>query len=137
MLLSRCGKCLVAAFLALVVYALIPDFPPADAQDKAGKAKKGKKVELPFPPTLPDGKDGFLYFSTHRGSTNITSDKVGYLGDWIIRCDPKTGKAEVVAHGPVPKHCIPNSVLDPDRMIFYGGTAAGTDAKDKGVQFFA
>src|SRR5262249_26133022 len=39
--------------------------------------------------------------------------------------------------GPVPKHCIPTSVLDPDRLIFYGGTAAGTDAKDKGVQFFA
>ena len=28
-------------------------------------------------------------------------------------------------------------VLDPDRMIFYGGTAAGTDAKDQGIQFFA
>lgn len=83
------------------------------------------------------GKDGRLYFSTHRGATNVTTDKYGYKGDWIIRCDPKTGKSEVVAHGPVPKHCIPCSVLDPDRMIFYGGTAPGSGSDDAGVQFFA
>src|SRR5437660_1425223 len=84
------------------------------------------------------GKDGWLYFSTHRGATNVTTDAYGYKGDWIIKCDPKTGKAEIVAHGPVPKHCIPNSVLDPERMIFYGGTAPGS-GKDEvnGVQFFA
>ncbi|MBI3823876.1 MAG: hypothetical protein HY289_14500 [Planctomycetes bacterium] len=84
------------------------------------------------------GKDGFLYFSTHRGATNVTTDAFGYKGDWIIKCDPKTGKAEIVAHGPVPKHCIPNSVLDPERMIFYGGTAPGSGKDDvNGVQFFA
>jgi hypothetical protein len=83
------------------------------------------------------GSDGWLYFSTHRGSTTVTSDANHYQGDWIIRCDPKSGKSEVVARGPVPKHCIPCSVLDPERLIFYGGTAPGTDAKDKGVQFFA
>ena len=84
------------------------------------------------------GKDGFLYFSTHRGSTQVTTDKYEYKGDWIVKCDPKTGKGEVVAHGPVPKHCIPNSVLDPERMIFYGGTAPGSGKDDtNGVQFFA
>jgi hypothetical protein len=83
------------------------------------------------------GSDGWIYFSTHRGSTNITSDKNKYVGDWICRVDPKSGKSEIVAHAPVPKHCIPCSVLDPKRMIFYGGTAAGSDAKDQGVQFFA
>src|SRR5581483_194686 len=83
------------------------------------------------------GKDGYLYFSTHRGSATTTTDKYGYQGDWILRCDPKTGKTEVVVHAPIPKHCIPNSVLDPERMIFYGGTASGADAKDKSVQFFA
>jgi hypothetical protein len=83
------------------------------------------------------GKDGWLYFSTHRGSEKVTTDKYNYQGDWILRCDPKTGKAEVVVHAPVPKHCIPNSVLDPERMIFYGGTAFGADSKDQGVQFFA
>jgi hypothetical protein len=83
------------------------------------------------------GSDGSLYFSTHRGSTTITSDANQFKGDWIIRCDPKTGKSEVVVCGPVPKHSIPCSLLDPDRLIFYGGTAPGTDAKDKGVQFFA
>jgi hypothetical protein len=83
------------------------------------------------------GKDGWLYFSTHRGSASATTDKYGYKGDWIIRCDPKTGKSEVVAHAPVPKHCIPNSVLDPDRMIFYGGTAAGADSDGGKVHFLA
>ncbi len=83
------------------------------------------------------GKDGMLYFSTHRGSTRTTTDKQGYKGDWIIRCDPKSGKSEIVAYAPVPKHCIPTSVLDPDRLIFYGGTAPGTDAKVQDVQFFA
>lgn len=83
------------------------------------------------------GADGWLYCSTHRGSTTVTADKNHYEGDWVLRCDPKTGKSEVVVRGPVPKHCIPCSVLDGERMIFYGGTAAGTDAKDQGVQFFA
>ncbi|MSQ96372.1 MAG: hypothetical protein EXR98_17715 [Gemmataceae bacterium] len=84
------------------------------------------------------GKDGWLYFSTHRGATNVTTDAYGYKGDWIIKCDPKSGKAEIVAHGPVPKNCIPNSVLDPERMIFYGGTAPGAGKDDiNGVQFFA
>lgn len=84
------------------------------------------------------GKDGFLYFSTHRGATNVTTDAYGYKGDWIIKCDAKTGKSEVVVHGPVPRHCIPCSVLDPDRMIFYGGTAPGSAKDDtNGVRFFA
>ena len=70
--------------------------------------------------------------------TRPTTDKYHYKGDWILRCDPKTGKTEVVAQGPVPKHCIPNSVLDPERLIFYGGTAAGTDGGRRGDrQFFA
>jgi hypothetical protein len=83
------------------------------------------------------GDDGRLYFCTHRGSTTATTDKNHYRGDWILRCDPKTARAEVVAQGPVPKHCIPNSVLDPKRLIFYGGTAPGTGGEDEGIQFFA
>ncbi len=71
------------------------------------------------------GSDGWLYFATHRGSTRVTTDKYHYKGDWIVRHHPQTGKTEVVAQGPVPKHCIPTSVLDPKRLIFYGGTAAG------------
>ena len=82
------------------------------------------------------GSDGWLYFSTHRGSTGATTDKNHYQGDWIIRTHPGTGKSEVIACGPIPKHCIPSSVLDPQRLIFYGGTASGDkDAKDIG--FFA
>jgi hypothetical protein len=83
-------------------------------------------------------KDGCLYFSTHRGSTRVTKDDTyGYKGDWILKCNPKTGQTEVVVHGPVPKHCIPNSMVDPERMIFYGGTASGSGAEDDGIQFFA
>ena len=39
------------------------------------------------------GDDGWLYFSTHRGSTTVTTDRFHYKGDWIIRCDPKSGKS--------------------------------------------
>jgi hypothetical protein len=83
------------------------------------------------------GDDGWLYFSTHRGSTTVTTDQYHYQGDWILRCDPTTGNTEVVVQGPVPKHCIPNSVLDPKRLIFYGGTAPGTGSAKDGIQFFA
>lgn len=83
------------------------------------------------------GSDGWLYFATHRGSPGAAVDANHYLGDWIIRCHPQTGKSEVVVHAPVPKHSIPNSVLDPERMIFYGGTAAGPDAPLQDIQFFA
>lgn len=83
------------------------------------------------------GSDGWLYFSTHRGSTRVTTDQFHYQGDWIIRCEPASGRTEIVAHGPVPKHCIPTSVLDPQRLIFYGGTAPGTGEEEAGIQFFA
>jgi hypothetical protein len=85
------------------------------------------------------GGDGWIYFSTHRGSASATTEKFHYKGDWIIRFNPKDGQADVVAHGPVPMHCIPNSVLDPDRMIFYGGTAPGGEkpSDSSGIQFFA
>ena len=84
------------------------------------------------------GKDGYIYFSTHRGGTKDTIDANGYKGDWIIKVDPKTAKAEIVSHGPAGKHCIPNSVLDPERMIFYGGTAIGTGGDENTrVKFFA
>jgi hypothetical protein len=83
------------------------------------------------------GNDGWLYCSTHRGSTKVTSDAYHYTGDWIVRCHPVTGKAEVVVRAPVEKHCIPASVLDPTRLIFYGGTAPGDQAPKQSIQFFA
>ncbi len=83
------------------------------------------------------GADGWLYFATHRGSEGVTTEANHYKGDWILRCDPATGKTEVVAHAAVPKHSIPCSVLDPDRLIFYGGTAAGREVKDEGIRFLA
>ena len=82
------------------------------------------------------GSDGWLYFATHRGSTRITTDRYHYKGDWIVRHHPGTGKTEIVAHAPAGRQCIPTSVLDPDRLIFYGGTAAA-DHTDKRITFFA
>jgi len=83
------------------------------------------------------GSDGWLYYGGHRGSPRTTTDQNGFRGDWIFRTNPKTVKTEIVAVHPVPKHVIPMSVLDPRRMIFYGGTAPGKDAVAQDVQFFA
>lgn len=84
------------------------------------------------------GKDGWVYFSTHRGSIkDNTTDARGYKGDNIYRVNPKTGQKEIVATYPMPKHTIPAGILDTERMIFYGGTAQGNDAPDKGVWFIA
>lgn len=87
---------------------------------------------------LEQGSDGWIYFATHRGAANATTDEYHYVGDWILRCNPASGKSEIVAQCPVPRHSIPNSLLDPDRLIFYGGTAAGASTDDRhGIQFFA
>ena len=72
------------------------------------------------------GSDGWLYYSTHRGSTRVTTDEYHYKGDWILRTHPESGKTEIVAQGPVPKACIPTSVLDPDRMFFTAGRRPAT-----------
>jgi len=82
------------------------------------------------------GDDGWLYFATHRGSTRVTTDEFHYQGDWILRHNPASGQTEVVAHGPVGKHCIPCSVLDPKRLVFYGGTVPGAGKDEEGL-FFA
>ena len=82
------------------------------------------------------GRDGWLYYGTTRGSTRVTNDANGFRGEWILRTQPGTGKTEVVRAFPVPKHCILASVLDPARIIFYGGTAAG-DYRVNDVRFFA
>lgn len=83
------------------------------------------------------GTDGWLYFATHRGSDRSATDAFHYRGDWLLRCHPGSNRAEIVATGPVPKHSIPTGTLDPQRMIFYGGTASGPDAAVQGIQFFA
>lgn len=82
------------------------------------------------------GKDGCLYFSTHRGSTRITTDEYHYKGDWILKHDLASGKTEVVVHAPLAKQCLPTGQLDPERLIFYAGTADG-DYKVKRVKFLA
>jgi hypothetical protein len=83
------------------------------------------------------GSDGWLYFGTHRGSPAAACDANHYQGDWIFRTNPTTGASETVVQGPIAKHSTPNSVLDPERMIFYGGTAAGPDAEEQSIVFYA
>ncbi len=68
------------------------------------------------------GSDGWLYFATHRGSSSYTTDEYFFEGDWILRYHPDGKRGEIVSHGPVGKESIPVSVLDPERLIFYGGT---------------
>ena len=82
------------------------------------------------------GSDGWLYYGTTRGSTRATTDANGFRGEWVLRTNPETAETEVVSAFPVAKHCILASVLDPDRMVFYGGTASG-NPKEKDVRFFA
>lgn len=74
------------------------------------------------------GRDGKLYFSTHRGGTKVGLDPANrFGGDWILCYDPATGAAEVVAEAPLPGQSLPASLLDPDRMIFYAGTTDGAN----------
>jgi len=82
-------------------------------------------------------KDGWLYFSTHRGSTKATTAANHYTGDWLLRANPETGVTEIVERGPVPNHCLPTGEVDAQRMIFYGSTAPGDGGDNAGIQFFA
>lgn len=125
--------------------AMVYEYDP-EAKSLREVANTTKALQLPDGHYLPGkihtrvdmGSDGWLYYATHRGSKGATVDRFHYKGDWIFRTNPKTGKTEVVAHGPVPNHAVPNSTLDPDRLIFYGGTAAGENAKDDSeIRFFA
>ncbi len=83
------------------------------------------------------GSDGWLYYATDRGSPTVTNDKNGWLGEWILRTHPSTKQTEIVYAHPIAKHTIPASVLDPQRMILYCGTAVGKDAANQTIQFFA
>ena len=87
------------------------------------------------------GKDGWLYYSTHRGSPRDASDAIGHRGDWVFRtwpdADPAKVKTEIVVSHPVSKHSLPASTLDPERLVFYAGTVNGVDAEEKRIMFVA
>ena len=82
------------------------------------------------------GRDGWLYFVTARGSTRVTNARNHFRGEWLLRVHPVTGKIETVAYPPLSMDSVMDSLLDPERMIFYGGTVAG-DYRDKRNRFFA
>ncbi|MCA9247942.1 MAG: CRTAC1 family protein [Planctomycetales bacterium] len=101
-------------------------------QTKAGHYAPGKihtRIDL--------GTDGCLYYATHRGSPSATKSEYHYRGDHVFRTNVETGQTKVVAEMPVPFHSIPCGTLDPDRLIFYGGTAASVEHEDDGIRFFA
>jgi hypothetical protein len=100
------------------------------------KVPKGKYTPGKIHSRIDLGSDGWLYFSTHRGSTRVTTAEHGFKGGWILRYHPKNKKTEIVKHAPLPMQTLPASVLDPKRLIFYAGTADG-DYKNKRVQFLA
>ncbi len=97
---------------------------------------KGKYTPGKIHSRIDLGSDGWLYFSTHRGSTRITTRENGFTGGWILRYHPEMKKTEIVAHAPLPMQTLPASVLDPDRLIYYSGTADG-DYQNKRIQFLA
>jgi hypothetical protein len=83
------------------------------------------------------GSDGWLYYSTYFGTREGCDDRHGYLGDWILRTKPETGQTEIVAAFPIPKHTLPMSVLDPERMVFFGSTAPQANADEQAILFYA
>lgn len=83
------------------------------------------------------GSDGWLYFTTHRGSTRVTTPANHFTGEWLLRADPATGRSEIIERGPIPHHCLPTGELDPKRMVFYGSTAPGEAGDGEGIQFLA
>ncbi len=76
------------------------------------------------------GSDGWLYAATCR-----IAGQQGFDGDWVLRCDTQSGKAESVGR-PVPRHSLPCTVLDPKRLILYGG-AVPMEGKGDAAKFFA
>lgn len=82
------------------------------------------------------GKDGRIYLVTARGSTRVTTPENDFKGEWLLRVHPETGKTETVAYPVLPGDSVMDSVLDSERMIFYGGANAG-DYRLKETRFFA
>lgn len=82
------------------------------------------------------GKDGWIYFVTARGSTRVTTPENGFEGEWLLRVQPETGAIETVAYPVLAGDSVMDSVLDSERMIFYGGSNAG-DYRVKKTRFFA
>jgi len=90
---------------------------------RSGGVPEGQYTPGKIHSRIDPGSDGWLYFSTHRGGSDYTGEpKYRFRGDWILRHQPDNGKTETVAHAPVGKECIPVGALDPQRMMFYGGT---------------
>jgi sugar lactone lactonase YvrE len=68
---------------------------------------------------IEEAADGWLYFSTYWGKIPKQADwDAGFLGSALLRCDPRTGKAECLGV-PVPQQGLPTSLMDPKRGLIY------------------
>ncbi len=88
------------------------------------------------------GKDGRLYFATTRSNPRADSVEHRYVGDWLLRLDPATGRAEILGHGVGGALSWPAGLLDPQRLIFYGGaqqdlTFLAYDTQTKRVRYLS
>ena len=82
------------------------------------------------------GSDGWLYFTTHRGSTRVAEDpKNHFEGDWLLKANPATGEAKIVAAAPLKMQCLPAGRLDPEKLVWYAGSADGLNKAEP--QFLA
>lgn len=72
---------------------------------------------------LMQAPDGWIYFAGYVG-TGPTSAEVGYIGDWLMRYNPETGKTEKV-DTPCPNAGTPCSILHGPSMTLYGLTSPG------------
>lgn len=123
--------------------AFVYEFDPAKQQLKrlvnvrdVLKQPKGWYTPGKIHSQLALGKDGWLYFSTHRGSTKVAHNPENHFtGDWILRTHPPSGETEVVVHAPLKMQCLPTGTLDRERMVWYAGTADGLNEREP--QFLA
>jgi hypothetical protein len=73
--------------------------------------------------------EGWIYFSTHRGSTRVTTAKNHFKGDWLLRYRRSDNRTEVIAHAPLANQSLPTGWLDSKRKILYSGTQDGANEK--------
>lgn len=83
-----------------------------------------------------EGGDGWIYFITYRGKVEHTTAELRYQGDWLIRYNLATGKAENLGI-PVPHNSVGAMVFHEPSKILYGLGAYGMTMAQRRDLFFA
>lgn len=82
-----------------------------------------------------EGGDGWIYFAGYRGSEATASAKYGYIGDWLLRYELKTGNVENLGVM-VPHMSIATMRSDPQRGLLYGLCVPGATIAGAKNAFF-